>query len=272
MSRPLIAHQVEGEGPPLLLLNGGMMTYASWEPVAAVLRERWQVLRCDFRGQLLSPAAPGEGDGSLAGHAEDLLALLEARGWEKAHVVGTSFGAEVSLELASRHPQRFRSLTLITAMDRETPEFRRGNQNMQGILQSILAGGPRQPFWDALLAEVYSAGYLAREAEIMAARASKIDVLPPAYFAGIGRILREISGFDFSGRLARWPFPALVVIAGDDQVMAEERSRALAAAVGAEIAVHPTAGHGLVAEEPEWLAAICHEFLERVDASQASGG
>ncbi len=55
-SRPLLAHLVEGDGLPLVLLNGGMMTYASWEPIAAVLREQWQVLRCDFRGQLLSPS------------------------------------------------------------------------------------------------------------------------------------------------------------------------------------------------------------------------
>lgn len=265
MSRPLLAHQVEGEGAPLLLANGGMMTWAAWEPIAAVLRRSWQVLRCDFRGQLMSPASPEDGPGSLAEHADDLLALLDARGWERAHFVGTSFGAEISLDLASRHPERFRSLTLITAMDRETPEFRRGNLNMQRILEDILAGGPRQPFWDALLDEVYSAGYLEREAATMAARAAKLDLLPPWYFAGIGRILRQVDGFDFSGRLGPYPFPSLVVIAGDDRVMAEERSRALAAAIGAELAVHPTAGHGLVAEEPEWLAEVCRDFLTRVD-------
>lgn len=271
MSRPLLAHQVEGAGVPLLLLNGGMMTFASWEPIAAVLREHWQVLRCDFRGQLLSPAAPDEGSGSLAEHADDLIALMDARGWPAAHFVGTSFGAEISLGLAARHPERFRSLTLITAMDRETPEFRRGNDEMQAILRDILAGGPRQPFWDALLADVYSAGYLAREEEVMAARAAKLDLLPPSYFAGIGRILRQIAGFDFQGRLAKYPFPSLVVIAGDDRVMAPERSRALAAAIGAEVAVHESAGHGLVAEEPLWLAAVCREFLLRVDAGGAGG-
>ncbi len=47
----------------------------------------------------------------------------------------------------------------------------------------------------------------------MAARAAKLDLLPPSYFAGIGRILRQIAGFDFTGRLANLSLP----VAGGDR-------------------------------------------------------
>ena len=51
----VLAHRLEGEGPPVVLLNGGMMTFPSWEAIAAPLRARYRLLRFDFRGQLLSP-------------------------------------------------------------------------------------------------------------------------------------------------------------------------------------------------------------------------
>jgi pimeloyl-ACP methyl ester carboxylesterase len=57
-----------------------------------------------------------------------------------------------------------------------------------------------------------------------------------------------------------------VVIAANDRVMDKRRSRALAAALGAEVVVHPSAGHGLVVEDPEWLAAACLRFLDEVSA------
>lgn len=266
MTRSLPTHIVEGEGTPLVLLNGGMMSHPSWEPVIGPLRARHRILRFDFRGQLLSPPGPEPGPRDLAGHAADVLALLAALGWEKAHFVGTSFGAEVALELAASRPELFLSQVAITAMDRETARFRRDNDEMRAILADILAGGSRQPFWDLLREGVYSAAYRRREEALLADRGAKVGLLPAGYFAGVAAILRAIEGFDFTSRLRRYPFPSLVVIAADDQVMPPERSRALAAAIGAEVAVHPVSGHALVAEDPAWVGEVVHEFLERIAA------
>lgn len=257
----LLRHVVEGEGPNLVLLNGGMMTFSSWEALASSLRKSYRVLRFDFRGQLLSP---GPGPASLAGHAGDVLALLDHLGWESAHFVGTSFGAEVALELAHLQATRLLSLVAITAMDREDAEFRRQNDEMQGVIARILAGGERRSFWDLLLTGVYSADYLRREEEALRARGGQLDLLPRAYFEGIAEILRAIEGFDLTLRLRRYDFPSLVVLAADDRVMAAERSQELARRIGAEVRVHPGAGHALVAEEPQWLKEVCADFLARV--------
>lgn len=267
MSAPLLAHLVEGQGEKLVLLNGGMMSYPSWEPIAALLRERYQVLRCDFRGQLLSPLAPeAPALPGLLGDAADVAALLDSLGWEEAHFVGTSFGAEVALEMAAHEPRRFRSLVAITAMDTATEEFQRQNKHLQAVVRDILQGGSREPFWQALLDEVYSDDYLRREREVMDARAAKLGLLPASYFEGIGRVLRAVDGFDLAPRLYRFPFPSLVVIAAEDRVMLPERSHALAEAIGAEVVVNASAGHGLVAEEPLWVADICRDFLGRLGA------
>jgi pimeloyl-ACP methyl ester carboxylesterase len=261
-----LAHRIEGEGPPVVLLNGGMMTFPSWEAVAAELRPRFRLLRFDFRGQLLSPASAADPvPGDLAGHAAGLEALLDHVGWDSAHLVGASFGAEVALELAAGRPERVRSLVAITAMDRETPEFRRGSDEMRAVLAHLLAGEGPARFYDLLVEGVYSAAYRESEAATLAARRAQTALLPRAWFEGVDRLLAALEGFDLAPRLGRVRCPALALLAAGDRIMDVGRARAMAAAIGAEVAVHPTSGHALVVEDPSWVARACLAFLDRVE-------
>ncbi|HWN44225.1 MAG TPA: alpha/beta hydrolase, partial [Thermoanaerobaculia bacterium] len=99
----MLTYRIDGEGEPVLLLNGGMMTLTAWEPVVAALDSRFQVVRCDFRGQLQSP---GEPEPSLEAHVRDLVELIDGLGLERVHVVGTSYGGLVGLLFAALHPKR----------------------------------------------------------------------------------------------------------------------------------------------------------------------
>lgn len=268
-----LAHQVSGppagEAPPVVLLNGGMMTHASWGLVAARLAERYRVLGFDFRGQLLSP---GEAPLDLAAHAADVAELLDRLGWESAHLVGTSFGAEVALELAAARPERARSVVAITAMDRSTPGLEEGSETMRALLAELdtpAGGDARERFWDVMVEGVYSAAFREREAATLAARRAQLALLPAAWFQGVDRLLEAVEGFDLTPKLSAIRCPALVVSAADDRVMDPERSAALARALGAETAVHPTSGHGLVAEDPEWLARVVLAFLDRQEGLSA---
>jgi aminoacrylate hydrolase len=261
MTAALPSHRLIGSGPPLALANGGMMTFASWEPVAARLAARYRTLLFDFRGQLLSPDAP---PADLAGHAADLAALLDATASAPAHVVGTSFGALVALELAASSPERVRSLVLITVAPHATARFQRQSEEMRALLAEVLAGGDRERFYDGMIAGVYSEAYRAREAAAIAQRRALLHHLPLGWFVGVEKLLAVLDGYDLDDRLAAVRCPVLVVAAAQDQVMDLADSRRLAAALGADLLVHPTAGHGLVAEDPEWLADACLAFLDRL--------
>lgn len=256
----LLPHKIGGSGPPLVLLNGGMMTINAWDSIAAPLSERFEVLRFDFRGQLL---CLGPGPADLAGHAADLEALLDHLGWQTAHFVGASFGAEVALELLTRAPHRFRSLVAITAMDRETPEFRRQSEEMQTLLAEVATGASRERFFEVLLGNVYSETYRQAEATAFEARRSSVNLLPRSWFTGVAQLLDALRGFDLAPGLAKLthPCPTLALLAAHDLVMAENRARALAKTLGAEVEIHPTAGHGLVVEDPEWVVERCLRFL-----------
>ena len=263
---PLLAHAVRepGRGPgeeTVLLFNGGMMTGAAWEPVAGRIARRFRVVTFDFRGQLLSPEA-GRPTEDLDDHVADTVRLLDHLGLSRVHAVGTSFGAAVALLLAVRHPERVRSLVLVTATDRVTEEMRRSSRELQAAAREIAAGAPRDRFHDLLVAEVYSPGYRRAQGAELAERRRRLGLLPGSWFAGVGRILEAFLGADLEGAAEGVRCPTLVVAAAGDRVLPPERSRALAEAIdGAQLVEHPESGHALVAEDPEWLAEVCLEFL-----------
>ena len=75
-----------------------------------LLEQRFQVLMYDQRGlgQTSKPDAPY----TMADYADDAAALMDALGWDHAHVVGTSFGGMVAQHVALRHPERVNRLVL----------------------------------------------------------------------------------------------------------------------------------------------------------------
>jgi 3-oxoadipate enol-lactonase len=257
----LLTHQIRGSGPPVVLLNGGMMSFPAWEELSARLAQRRQVLLFDFRGQLLSPGPP---PADLDGHAGDVLELLEALGWVEVDLVGTSFGAEVAVVLTGRQPMRVRSLSLITAMARATPEFTQQSSDMRKILHEIALGGDRRRFYDLLVARVYSPAYREREAALLAARRVEVARLPDHWFSELERLLAAIETFDVAKSAAAVRCPTQVLIAGADDVMSAQGAIALATATRAEVHWHPSAGHAVVAEDPAWVGDRVEAFLERM--------
>ena len=103
-----IYYETRGEGEPVALLNGVLMTVESWALQTVELARRHRVILHDFRAQLRSPL--GAGEVSFERHVEDFAALLDHLGLESCHVVGTSYGGEVGLLFAARYPRRIRSL------------------------------------------------------------------------------------------------------------------------------------------------------------------
>jgi pimeloyl-ACP methyl ester carboxylesterase len=146
-SAEVLAHQIDVEGvEPLLLLNGGMMSFAAWESVAAPLRavetergsKRYRLVGCDFRGQLSSPGVSPE---DLTTHAADVAALLHHLDLGPVHVIGASFGGLVGVELAAAHPELVRSLVVATAAIRADEAMDAGTNRMIELIRNSLAGG-----------------------------------------------------------------------------------------------------------------------------------
>jgi pimeloyl-ACP methyl ester carboxylesterase len=101
----------QGSGEPVVLVHGSGPA-DSFLPLALEppLRDHYRVIRYHRRGSAGSSGV--EGPFSIAQHAADCHALLDALGIPKAHVVGHSFGGYVALQLAADAPEVVHTLGL----------------------------------------------------------------------------------------------------------------------------------------------------------------
>jgi 3-oxoadipate enol-lactonase len=109
-----IAYDIRGRGSPLVLIQGVGVGRWGWEPVAARLARRFQVITIDNRGIGASDAPPGHY--STRAMVDDVLAVLDHAGIQQASVVGTSLGGMIAQELALAHPERIDKLVLVATI------------------------------------------------------------------------------------------------------------------------------------------------------------
>jgi haloacetate dehalogenase len=110
-----IAYDLQGEGPPVLLLHGFPQTRALWARVAPVLARRFTVVTADLRGYGAS-SKPDAADLSAYGFramARDQVALMAGLGFGRFHLVGHDRGGRVAHRLALDHPGAVASLTVM---------------------------------------------------------------------------------------------------------------------------------------------------------------
>lgn len=260
----LLAHRVTGQGDPLLLLNGGLMSIASWDRIIGPLEASFQVVRCDFRGQLLSP---GEPEPRLEPHVEDVIRLLDALGLERVHVAGVSLGGLVGVRLAGLHPEPVRSLALITASDRITPGIWEESAQMRELAREAAEGGDGGRVLDFLLPRTYTAEYLEAQSGAMGFYRQWIAALPAVWFHGLAAILSSLQGLDLNPHLGAIRCSTLVLGAEGDRTFPPEHARALAAGIaGARLEIVPGGSHGLIVEQPERVMEILLGFLQSLES------
>jgi pimeloyl-ACP methyl ester carboxylesterase len=122
---PLIAGRRSGSGPPVLLLHGGPgLGFDYLRDLADELADENDVAWYQQRGQ--EPSAV-EGPYTVAADVEDARRVLDALGWDKAWVVGHSWGGHLALHVAEAMPERLLGVLAVDPLgsvgDGRWPEF-----------------------------------------------------------------------------------------------------------------------------------------------------
>ena len=122
---PLLAGRRNGSGPPILLLHGGpSLGFEYLRALAEELAVENDVVWYQQRG--LAPSATG-GPYSVAADVDDARRVLDALGWEKAYVVGHSWGGHLGLHVAEELPERVLGVLAVDPLgsvgDGRWPEF-----------------------------------------------------------------------------------------------------------------------------------------------------
>lgn len=106
-------YELVGSGPRLLFINGTAADLRRRQPYVDKLSDHFTVLRYDQRG--LGQTEKPDKHYSMADYADDAAALMDLVGWDRAAVLGVSFGGSVAQEFAQRHPARIIRLALACA-------------------------------------------------------------------------------------------------------------------------------------------------------------
>jgi pimeloyl-ACP methyl ester carboxylesterase len=229
-----------GEGEPLVLLHGGLVTNDTWGPQMGEFGARFHVLAPERRAHGHTPDV--EGPLSYDHMAADTIGFLETVVGGPAHLVGWSDGGNVGLLVAIARPDLVRKLVAISANFNTTgtsPEAAAALESMTPDSEDT-----------AMFRQMYEA-------------ASPDG--PEHWPIVFGKLMEmwttqpNIAEAD----LARISSPTLVV-AGDDDVISIEHTTTLYRAIpNAELAVVPGTSHVLTMEKPELVNRIILDFIEK---------
>lgn len=159
-----------GAGTPLLLLHGLASNARIWDFVAPLLARHARVVAVDQRGHGLT-GGPDTGYG-FAETTADLAALISALGFQHPVIVGHSWGANVAVEYAARHPSTPAGLALVDGgvfspradgLSWEETERRLAPPRLAGTPRARLLERIREgdlgSFWRPEFADIIMAGF-----------------------------------------------------------------------------------------------------------------
>ena len=247
----------EGEGKPLLLLNGMFGDLAFWDPVLEKLRAHRDCILMDHRG--IGASARWEGVYSYPLWARDAVELLDHLGIASAPVLGLCQGGMVGAEMARLHPGRVSGLVahgtrlLESAKTRVFDKFRRRLLDLGGV-ELMMGTQMGLVFGEAALQEIEP--YLGRMEEKSADRLTA---------ATAGPMLDALIEFSMDPLdVANMDIPALFLAGEEDLYVPPwmvERTSSLWP--GAEFEIMKGVGHIVPREAPAELARRTLKFLEK---------
>ena len=107
-----IHYEAAGSGPPVLITHGFGSSTKAWEGQAETLSDAYRIITWDMRGHAGTDSPVDPAQYSEAATVDDMAAILNHLGIEKAVIGGLSLGGYMSLAFNLKYPGRVRALML----------------------------------------------------------------------------------------------------------------------------------------------------------------
>ena len=242
------------DAPWVTFVTGIANDTTLFEGQARALADRFRVLRYDLRGQGRSAATAG--DYSIELLAADLVALWDALGVRRSHLVGLGLGGPVVMRVAIDHPERIDRLLPTCCRARMVPEFA---AMWHKLVETVTAGGV-EPIVEQTAQRWFSEQFKAANPEVLdGVRAMIRATSKEGYLGVVGAFLK----LDLEDDLGRIRAPTLFIGGAEDKIGGPEvLMRALAARVpGAAYAAVPEAAHIANVQNAAGFNRIVRDFL-----------
>lgn len=259
----LVHIEQAGSGEPVILLHGfGASTY-SWRNVMPALAASFRVIAIDLNGFGYTQRPRTFESYTREGQADLVLRVMDGLGIRSAHLMGHSYGGGLSLFIASRYPERVRSLVLV---DSSAPTYANDRRSRAASLKPLLGlylrsivlrpGTVRR----ALLHSFYDDSLVTPELVHEYYERLRVEGVVDAYHGLTAPTRNQPEPVE----LEKIRVPALIVWGAEDLLISVAAGRRAAERMpDAEFVVLEGVGHVPMEEKPEELVRLVLPFLER---------
>jgi 3-oxoadipate enol-lactonase len=250
-----VSYRAEGalDAPVLLLANSLGATRAMWDAQVPALAERFRVVTYDARGHGASPVPAGPY--SIDDLVDDVVAVLDELGVERAHLAGLSLGGMTAMRLAAREPGRVDRLALLCTavrLDADTYAERARTARTAGTAS----------FAASVVSRWVTPAFAAEHPDVVAELEAMVAATPDEGYAGCAE---AIAGMDLRDDLAAIAAPTLVIAGADDPATPPPLLQDIADGIaGARLLTVDSAAHLAPVQQPGRITAA---LLAHFDAA-----
>ena len=233
-----LAYARRGKGTPLVLVHGFPLDSTSWNEVAPLLEDRFDIILPDLRG--FGQSTTVETPYTMSDMADDLAGLLDHLGLEKVTFVGHSMGGYVALAFAKKYPQRVSGLGLVASQAAaDTPDGKAGRYKTAAEVAQKGVG---------IVADGMTAK-LSADTRIQAFVRPLMERQPPSALIGALKAMAERE--DLLSHLSSVSFPVVLIHGDADALIPIDRARGIKSALpSAHLVELQGAGHMPMMELP----------------------
>ncbi|MBI3089400.1 MAG: alpha/beta fold hydrolase [Candidatus Tectomicrobia bacterium] len=245
-----------GRGEAVLFMHAYGWSHAFWLPQVRRYAAEFRAVAVDCRGHGDSdkPRAPY----SIDGFADDHLALCDALGIERAHLVGTSMGGCLAMIMALKRPQFARSLVLIGTWASADPMFHKYHHETIAMLDDP---ANMEAYARRRIPIIFSPGFLERNPQVvdsevargMAADRKALQLTSEAFLH-----------YDIVDQISAIKAPTMVLVGSEDRLDPPHLSLEIYERIpGSEYVEILGSGHLPSMEQPEEFDRIVLTWLRR---------
>tara|TARA_R110002049_G_scaffold117332_2_gene270466 strand:- start:44047 stop:44862 length:816 start_codon:yes stop_codon:yes gene_type:complete len=249
-------YDVDGGGPPLLMLAGMLSDSASWAALAPLLAADFTLIRPDNRST--GRSTPWDAPLSVGQMAQDAAALMDDLGHDQFHVVGHSMGGLMAMELAGAVPGRVASLTILASAPVRVPRTMAVFDTLLAIRRAPMG----ETLWlRALYPWIFQPGFFADPSNADTALAAALAYPHGQSVDAMEHQIEALRSFRPATRPHELTCPTQVIYAADDLLIPEDAARAAFAEVPDVVQITlPDAGHSIHWDAPVAVADLIRPF------------
>jgi pimeloyl-ACP methyl ester carboxylesterase len=253
-----IFYEIQGDGPPVILLHPFPAHHEFWLPVIPALESRYRLILPDLRGH--GESEIGQGPALMAKHAADITRIMDAAGIGRAAFIVCSIGGYIVFEFLRRFRSRVSALALCDT--RPQPDTSEARANRLKNADAVLEQGTEQ-FLKSMVPKLFGSTTVSSRPDIVEGALQMMRKMSPEDVSLVLRGMGERP--DSVPDLKYINLPTLIVMGEEDVLATGSDGELMRQNIpGSRLKMIPKAGHYAPWERPEAVGPLLRQFLDFV--------